>query len=112
MHTETKHTAIPPCVKAAVDARDGGTCIICGCSGSPCAHVVRRSLGGRGDTEQNIVTLCGKCHYAYDEGLFLDRIRSLGFETRADIKEFIYGYMRDHYPGWTPESVIYQKWEV
>lgn len=116
MHTETKHTAISSAVKAAVALRDcsGGqisTCIICGAPGMPCCHVVRRSQGGRGDTERNIVTLCGQCHYSFDEGLFMNRLKPLGFRSRQDVKEYIYDYMRDRYPGWTPESVKYHKWE-
>lgn len=115
MHTETKHTAIPASVKAAVARRDcsGGrisTCIICGAPGAPVAHVVRRSQGGRGDTERNIVTLCNRCHMAYDEGLFVKQLKPLGFHSQQEIKEYIYAYMEGHYPGWTPESVKYQKW--
>lgn len=52
MHRETKATAIPASVKAAVALRDcangPATCIICGEPGMPCCHVVRRSQGGRG----------------------------------------------------------------
>lgn len=110
MHAETKHTAIPASVKAAVKARDGGTCIICGAPGMPCCHAVRRSQGGMG-VEENIVTLCGRCHYAFDEGLFLKQLRPLGLHDRQDIKNFIHAYLAGHYPGWTPEGVTYHKWE-
>lgn len=117
MHRETKATAIPDSVKAAVGARDcfGGesaTCIICGAPGSPHCHVVRRSQGGRGDTERNIVTLCDKCHYSLDEGLFIKgRLDKLGLYTQQDVKGFVRDYMRAMYPGWTPESVKYHKYE-
>lgn len=116
MHRETKATAIPASVKAGIALRDcsGGhpaTCIICGAPGGPCCHVVRRSQGGRGDTERNIVTLCSRCHYAFDEGLFVKELGPLGFRSRQDIKDFIYAYMEGHYPGWTPESVRYHKYE-
>lgn len=33
--------------------------------------------GGMG-VEENIVTLCDKCHYAFDEGLFMDRASPVG----------------------------------
>ena len=78
MHHMTKMTAIPAKVKAIVAQRDcahgPATCIICGAPGGPHCHIIRRSQGGMG-VEQNIVTLCGPCHYALDEGLFLDRLR-------------------------------------
>lgn len=115
MHKETKRTAIPVRVKAAVEARDctngPATCIICGAPGGPHCHVVRRSQGGRGDTPENIVTLCNRCHYAFDEGLFLKELEPLGFHTQQEIKEHIYAYMEGHYPGWTPDIVKYHKWE-
>lgn len=115
MHTETKHTAIPPAVKASVAARDSAngpaTCIICGTSGMSCCHVVRRSKGGRGDMEQNIVTLCHECHCAFDEGLFMKRLKPLGFDTQHDVADFIENYVKERYPDWTRESVIYHKLE-
>ena len=61
--------------------------------------------------EQNIVMLCDRCHYAFDEGLYMRSMEPLGFHSRQEIKEFIYAYMERHYPGWTPESVTYHKWE-
>lgn len=117
MHSETKKTAIPASVKAAVARRDCSsgqiaTCIICGAPGGPWCHVVRRSQGGRGDTERNIVTLCSQCHYAFDEGLFLKRLDPLGFHSQQDIKDYIYNYMEGHYPGWRPESVTYHKFDM
>lgn len=116
MHRQTKQTSIPASVKATVARRDcsGGrpaTCIICGAPGGPHCHVVRRSQGGRGDTEKNIVTLCNRCHLAFDEGLFVNQLKPLGFKSQRDIKEFIYAYMEGQYPGWTPDSVKYHKYE-
>lgn len=109
MHKETKATAIPERVKDAVRARDKGRCVLCGYQGDPHCHVVRRSAGGLG-VEENIVTLCPRCHSAFDEGHFLDRLNPLGFSSRAEIKAFIYEYMESLYPGWTPEKVTYRKW--
>lgn len=116
MHRETKKTAIPASVNAAVALRDcaGGhpaTCIICGAPGGPWCHVVRRSQGGRGDTERNIVTLCNRCHMAFDEGLFIKQLNPLGFETQQDVQEYVKNYLRGNYPGWREESVKYHKYE-
>lgn len=108
MHKETKATSIPKEVKKSVFARDSGRCIICGKPGMPHCHVIRRSAGGRG-IEQNIVTLCDRCHFAFDEGLHMKSMEHLGFHSRQEIKEFIYSYMEHFYPGWTPESGIYHK---
>lgn len=109
MHKETKATKISEHVKDAVWARDGGFCILCGRPGDPHCHVVRRSAGGMG-LEENIITLCPRCHYAFDEGLYMKELELLGFRSRAEIKAFIYKYMETSYPGWTPEKVIYRKW--
>lgn len=115
MHTETKRTAIPPDVKASVALRDSlygpATCIICGAPGMPCCHVVRRSQGGRGDTERNIVTLCHGCHRAFGEGIGIRRLRTFGFEAQKDVEAFIVEYIKGFYPDWTPESVTYHKWK-
>lgn len=114
MNRQTKKTAIPASVKAAVAARDcvngPATCIICGAPGGPHCHIVRRSQGGKGVPE-NIVTLCGECHYAFDEGLFMARLRPLGFETQADVMKYIIDYIKGFYPDWTEEKVKYKKWE-
>ena len=114
MHRQTKQTAIPASVKAAVALRDSvhgpATCIICGASGGPHCHIVRRSQGGMG-IEQNIVTLCGPCHYALDEGLYLNRLRPFGLKSQQDVKEFVVDYIKGFYPDWTEESVKYHKWE-
>ena len=102
MHRQTKMTDIPARVKAAVAARDcthgPATCILCG------------APGGMGVVE-NIVTLCGPCHYAFDEGLFMDRLRPLGFHSQADIRAYIINYLRGFYPDWTEEKVRYHKWD-
>lgn len=116
MHRQTKATAIPARIKAAVARRDcsGGrisTCIICGAPGAPVTHVVRRSQGGRGDTERNIVTLCHRCHRAFDEGENINELAPLGFRFQYQIEDYIYNYMRSMYDGWTPEGVKYHKWE-
>lgn len=98
MHKMTKATAIPAAVKLAVFARDRGYCVVCGSPfGLPCAHVVRRSMGGMG-IEQNIVTLCPTCHREFDEG------------RNRDVYEVkIIAYLKGFYPGWNREDMIYKK---
>lgn len=108
MHPETRATKIPKKVKDAVRKRDGGRCILCGRPGDPHCHVVRRSAGGMG-IEQNIVTLCNDCHRAYDEGVNLNRFGS--GTTRGSIRCYLEAYLKQFYPDWTRESVIYRKWE-
>lgn len=113
MHKITKATAIPAKVKAAVAARDcingPATCILCGAPGMPCCHIVRRSQGGMG-IEQNIVSLCSPCHYAFDEGMGMKRLASLGFHAQKDIRDYIVEYIKGFYPDWTEETVKYRKW--
>ena len=114
MHRQTKATAIPAKVKAAVAARDcmngPATCIICGAPGSPCCHIVRRSQGGIG-VEENIVTLCSPCHYAFDEGIGMARLKPLGLNSQKDVRDYIVSYIKGFYPDWTEESVKYKKGE-
>lgn len=110
MHRQTKATSIHPRTKCEVSKRDGDQCIICGAPGAPCAHVVRRSQGGKG-TIQNIVTLCNECHYSLDEGLFLGRLKPLGLDSQAKVREFVINYLKGFYPNWTEEAMKYKKWE-
>lgn len=110
IHRQTKVTSIPTSVKDAVFRRDNGACIICGAPGAPVCHCVRRSQGEMG-IEQNIVTLCNECHYAHDEGLFMSRLRPIGFETQQDVQEYVKLYLKGIYPGWTEDSVTYHKWK-
>lgn len=99
MHKMTKATMIPQKVKSAVYARDKGLCVLCGKEGIPCAHVVRRSQGGRG-IEQNVVCLCPWCHRSFDEG-------------RPDFREHAYvrivAHLKGFYPDWNREDMIYKK---
>ena len=66
MRKETKATKIPEKVKKAVWERDGGRCIVCLRPGNPWCHFIPRSQGGLG-IEENIVTLCDKCHNDFDQ---------------------------------------------
>lgn len=98
-HRMTKACDISPKVKAEVWARDGGYCILCGSpDAAPNAHYIPRSHGGLGIPE-NVVTLCGTCHTAYDNS---GARRALQAEIRA--------YLMGHYPQWDETKLIYRKW--
>lgn len=99
MHTMTKKTAISSAVKNKVKARDKGRCIVCGAPGLPNAHYIRRSQGGLG-IEENIVTLCPKCHQDFDNGFH-----------RKEIGDYIGEYLERMYPGFPNEKRIYNKYE-
>lgn len=103
MHRQTKFTAIPAMVKAAVALRDSidghCCCILCGSPEAQAnAHIVRRSQGGMG-VEENIVALCPRCHYKLDEG-----------KDRDALMDRVITHIKTFYPDWTPESVTYKKW--
>lgn len=86
-------------VKQIVYERDGGLCVICHNPGMPNAHYIRRSQGGLG-IEQNVVTLCMKCHNDYDNGNY-----------RAKYGEIIREYLSSIYEGWNEGDLIYNKWK-
>lgn len=87
-------------VKDRVWERDGGRCIICGSGWAmPNSHYIRRSQGGLG-IEENIVTMCHRCHYMYDQG-----------GDRKAIATYTEKYLRSKYPNWNPEKLIYKKGE-
>ena len=98
MRNETKATSISRSVKLAVWLRDHEQCVVCdrpvhvSCA---CAHIVRRSQGGKG-IEKNVVTLCPGCHRRYDEG---------GDYEKKKVMEHILEF----FPDWTREQVIYKK---
>lgn len=93
-------------VKKRVWERDGGRCVFCGSyvNVMPNAHFIPRSKGGLG-IEENIVTLCtelseNRCHYLFDFG---------SREQRDAIGDEIEKYLRDKYPGWNKESLVFKK---
>jgi 5-methylcytosine-specific restriction endonuclease McrA len=91
---------IPKKVKEAVWERDNHRCIICGNrSAVPNSHFIRRSQGGLG-IEENIVTMCMRCHSMYDQ--YIDR---------EAMESYTEQYLRNKYPGWDREKLIYKKWE-
>lgn len=99
MTKRTKALDISPKVKDAVWERDGHQCILCGSpQAMPNAHYIARSHGGLG-IEQNITTLCLKCHHAYDNTA-----------ERVAIKEQIKTYLQSQYPDWDESKLIFRKW--
>lgn len=89
-------------VKQIVWNRDKRCCIICGNLGSPNSHYISRAKGGLG-IEQNIVTMCIRCHNAYDNGY--DK------EFKDYIREKTKEYLKFKYKNWNEENLIYKKWE-
>ena len=87
-------------VKDIVWERDNHQCIICGsCQAMPNSHYIRRSQGGLG-IEENIVTMCQRCHREYDQG-----------NGRLAIATYTEHYLRSKYPNWNPQNLIYKKGE-
>lgn len=97
MRNSTKATNIPQSVKEAVYERDGGACVICGRPGAPNAHYIARSQMGLG-IEENIVTLCPRCHKDYDQS-----------QKREAYRKELGKYLAGIYDGWNPENLIYKK---
>ena len=97
-----KACAIPTNVKIKVAERDeidGWTCcVLCGSNQAlPEAHYISRANGGLG-IEENILSLCRKCHYLFDNG---------DAETRALLKAQAKAYLQKCYPEWNEERLIY-----
>ena len=96
MHKSTLLCGISKTVKKRVYERDKGLCVICGCPGLPEAHVVSRAHLGLG-VEENIVTLCRPCHRLYDG------------TARKEYGERIRNYLKEIYPDWDEQKLIYKK---
>lgn len=98
MNKRTKATDIPQTVKKKVWERDGHRCIVCGNpEAMPHGHFVRRSKGGLG-IEQNIVTLCTRCHHEFDNG-------KNGMHYQAIVRD----YLKAHYKNWIESDLVYRK---
>lgn len=94
----TRALAISPAVKERVFARDHGRCVWCGSRrGLPNAHFIPRSRSGMG-CEANILTLCPDCHRRFDQTT-----------ERGMMTEYFERYLKDCYPGWNREDLIYRK---
>ena len=100
MSKRSKACEISPKVKEIVWNRDNHRCIICGVYVSiqfANAHYIKRSQGGLG-IEQNIVTLCPKCHYEEDFG-----------QNTQEYEDLLKDYLKSKYENWNKEVLIYRK---
>lgn len=108
MKDRTKALAIPTAVKREVAARDSidgwPCCIYCGepaPTNNPtafsCAHYIPRSHGGLGIPE-NILTLCPKCHRAFD-----------ATDDRNKMRRYFKLYLTLNHRGWQEENLTYKK---
>ena len=108
MRTRTNALGITIRVKEEVADRDsfnGWTCcVLCGCPAPTYnrlafsnAHYISRANGGLG-VEENILTLCPKCHHRYDQTT-----------DRVALKPFFGRYLKSHYPEWEESKLVYQK---
>lgn len=94
-----KALAISAKTKNAVYERDGGLCVYCHAPGLPEAHYIARSHGGLG-VEENILTLCRRCHDLYDHG---PRV------IRETMKKRFERYLSLKYEGWDEDQLIYRR---
>lgn len=100
MSKRSKACDINKSVKDTVWERDGHKCVICGSrSAMPNAHFIPRSHGGLG-IEENIVTLCQRCHDTYDKTTLR--------ETYGAIIE---RYLQEKYFNWSIEKLRYNKYD-
>jgi 5-methylcytosine-specific restriction endonuclease McrA len=94
----SKACDISVATKRKVWERDGQRCIVCGNHNAmPNGHFRSRSNSGLG-VEKNIVTLCLKCHYNYDQTI-----------KRNEIKEYIRNYLKSKYKDWSEDDIIFRK---
>lgn len=98
MSRRSRACDISPEVRNRVLGRDGCSCIVCGCRRNlQIAHYVSRARSGLGIPE-NLVTLCWKHHYLYDNG-----------KCHNEMKERIMAYLKAHYPDWDNINLVYKK---
>lgn len=96
--TRSKACDIPQRVKSEVWERDKHRCVVCGSPyAMPNAHFRSRANSGMG-VAKNIVTLCFKCHYNYDQT-----------PKRQQYKTFIENYLKSKYIDWSEDDIIYKK---
>lgn len=95
---ESRACDISPAVRREVLQRDGERCILCGRrQGLQAAHYISRARSGFGIPE-NLVTLCARCHFDYDNG-----------KHHTEYKKRIEDYLKEHYPEWDNINLVYEK---
>lgn len=112
MHRQTRMHQFTKKEKERIYDRDQGTCIFCAlgyhmdCK-SPMLyqildymHYINKSAGGLG-IEQNAAIGCRYHHGLLDNG-------HLGL--RQEMLDIFKKHLQDHYPGWDPEKLVYQKY--
>lgn len=100
MSKRSKACDIPQKVKDKVWERDDHKCVLCdNPNAMPNAHYIRRAQGGLG-IEENVVTLCLKCHDEYDNG---NMRAAHGYRIQWYLKS-IYG------DNWNEKNLIYKKY--
>ena len=98
MNKRTKALCISKEVKDKVYRRDKECCVWCGSpAGEPVAHYISRSQGGLG-IEQNVLTLCFKCHRKYDQST-----------DRKKMRIFFASYLSSIYPKWDESKLTYRR---
>lgn len=95
-----KALAISADTKRVVYERDDGLCVYCKSPGLPEAHYIARSHSGLG-IEQNILTLCRRCHDLYDRG---------PRETRDRMRQIFRNYLSSKYDNWDESQLIYRRY--
>lgn len=99
-HKRTRALEISKVVKDRVYERDGRRCIYCGSlSGLPEAHYIPRSLSGLG-IEENVLTLCRRCHDVFDNGTA---------PQRQEMRDFFAWYLKGKYLDWNEADLVYRK---
>lgn len=98
MNKRTKACAITPETRREVEQRDGGLCIFCKRPGRGEAHFISRAHGGLG-VPANLLTVCRPCHDLLDNS-----------QARGMMLKRAEAYLREQYPGWDKEKLIYSKW--
>lgn len=108
MRNDTKARDFDRKAKVEIAVRDSiygwPCCVFCGAD-APSelawsnAHYISRAQGGLGIPE-NGLTLCPLCHRKYDQTT-----------ARNEMRDFFRDYLKERYPGWDEEKLIYRKGE-
>ena len=96
----TKATSIDKRTRQRILVRDNGNCIVCGSMyGIELHHYILRSANGMG-TKENLVCLCGRCHFNIHNNI----------ELSNPLNENIENYLNNLYPNFKDEDRVYKHW--